>query len=161
MSQKKALIIAAIIFAFTLILDQVTKMIVHNTFNVGESVVLTSFFNFTYVRNTGAAWGMLSGAQYILIGIGVLALIVCSFFWQRIIGKEPIFILFGGLLYAGIVGNIIDRLCHNYVIDFFDFHIGAWHYPCFNIADIAICVSVSLILVYQFYFDIKKKKKAS
>lgn len=158
MFKKKAFIIAALIFVVTLILDQWTKVWVEHHFELYESVELVSWFNFTYVRNEGAAWGMFSGAQYALVGVGIVALILCSLFWKKFIGTQDIFVPFGGLLYAGIIGNIIDRLRVNYVIDFFDFHIGDWHYPCFNIADIAICVSVILILIFQFYFEHKAKK---
>lgn len=158
MFKTKAFLFAILIFSVTLIADQVTKVMVERMFDLHESVELCSWFTLTYVRNEGAAWGMFSGAQYLLVAVGGLALLLGTLFWKRLIGTQAAFLPFGGLLYAGIIGNMIDRLRVNYVIDFFDFHLGDWHYPCFNIADIAICLSVVGILVFQFYFDRKAKK---
>lgn len=158
MLKTKAFLFAILIFSVTLIADQVTKVMVERMFELHESVEIFSWLNFTYVRNEGAAWGMFSGAQYGLVAVGGLAILLCTLFWKRFIGPQAVFLPLGGLLYAGIIGNIIDRLRVHYVIDFFDFHIGDWHYPCFNIADIAICVSVIGILGFQFYFERKAKK---
>lgn len=161
MSRMTARILAVSLFVVMLVLDQLTKVWVTARFELYERVELLSFLNFTYVRNEGAAWGMFSGAQYALVVIGFLAMILCTIFWKRFIGKEAIFLPLGGVLYAGIVGNIIDRLRVNYVIDFIDVHFGDWHYPCFNVADIAICLSVIGIIVLQFYIEFQAKKKVT
>lgn len=142
MTHKRAFTLAGTIFTLTLVLDQVSKVIVEKTFHLYESLPLIPCFNLTYVRNEGAAWGIFSGKQYLLILIALLALSLCTLFWKRIVGKSPCYIPLGGLLYAGIIGNLIDRIRLNYVIDFFDVYFGTWHYPCFNIADIAICLAV-------------------
>ncbi len=145
-------------FLGIILIDQVLKLIVEKNFMLGESVEVFPFFAITYVRNEGAAWGILSGAQYELAIIGVIAIILCTLFWKKIIGTQFIFYPFGALLYGGIVGNMIDRLRLNYVVDFFDFHIGEWHFPCFNVADISICISVAAIIFFQLYFDYKAKR---
>lgn len=157
MFSKRLYLLSMLLFLGLLVLDQWTKVIVEGTFALGETKPLISFFSLTYVRNEGAAWGMFSGAQYVLAGIGVLALVLCTLFWKKIMGSRAIYIPLGAILYSGIVGNLIDRVRLNYVIDFFHFHIGAWSFPCFNIADCCICVSVACIIVLQFYFDFKAK----
>ena len=119
--------------------------------------VIPNLFNLAYVENRGCAWGMFQGQVWPLAIFGLVAL--AFIIWKR---KS----FFGGretkdgrrgwavlpeiaepLLYAGIIGNIIDRLFRGYVIDMFDFHWGIHHFPCFNVADSLICISVSMLLL--------------
>ena len=119
--------------------------------------VIPGLFNLAYVENRGCAWGMFQGQVWPLAVFGLVAL--AFLIWKR---KS----VFGGcetedrrhglslmpaiaepLLYAGIIGNIVDRLFRGYVIDMFDFHWGIHHFPCFNVADSLICISVGLLLL--------------
>ncbi len=144
-----------VLFLVVLGIDQGTKLWIDVHFTYGESFQVLSIFNLTYVRNQGAAWGMFVGAQLWLALFGFIAITLCIVFWKKLFGEHPKMFFPGALLLSGIVGNMIDRLRLNYVIDFLDFHWGAHHFPVFNIADCAICISVFLILLMQE----KKNKK--
>ena len=148
---RKYLIASAVALA-VLALDQLTKLWVVADFQPGESVDVLSVFALTYVRNQGAAWGMFQGAQLWLAGIGVLAVILCFVFWRKIFGDHAWAAPVAGLLLGGIIGNLIDRVRLGYVIDFLDFHWGTSHFPCFNIADSAICIGVFALMVLQWVY---------
>ncbi len=134
----------AICIAF---LDQATKYAVRNLFYVGESFpVIAGFFELTYVRNTGAAWGIFRGFNLGLavLSAGVLAVLVV---WRRHFwGDSSLQRTAAGLIVGGIMGNLYDRLRLGYVVDFLHVYRGGWSFPAFNIADSAICVGVCLYL---------------
>ncbi len=141
--------LAIALFIVVLVLDQASKLWVEQVFVLGESLQLLPFFSLTLVRNQGAAWGIFQGAQLwlALFGVVVAALAMC--FWKRLFGSARHLLPIQGLLLAGILGNVVDRIRLGYVVDFFDFYWNAWHFPCFNVADSAICVSVFLLLLLQ------------
>lgn len=147
---RKYILAAVLIGLGILALDQVTKVVVERAFDFGETLPILPFFSLTYVRNQGAAWGMFQGAQYALAAFAAIAIVLCIFFWRKLFGASPWTYPLGGLLFAGIVGNLIDRVRLGYVVDFLDFHWGNAHFPCFNVADSAICVAVFLIILLQW-----------
>jgi signal peptidase II len=116
----------------------------------GSIPVIEGFFHLVHVGNTGAAWSLFegkSGMLAILAGITLLGI----YFWRRHLGLHARRVqLAFGLLIGGIVGNFFDRVVHNHVIDFLDFHFGNYIYPTFNIADMGICVGVLLYLWHSF-----------
>jgi signal peptidase II len=148
---KKWITFAGVIGTVVLVADQISKVLVERAFTLGETLPVWSFFSLTNVRNQGAAWGMFQGAHYLLAGFAVIAMVACVFFWRKLFGESRVTIPVGGLLFAGIIGNFIDRVRLGYVVDFFDFHWGTYHFPCFNIADCAICVSVFLMILIQWW----------
>jgi len=114
--------------------------------------VIPGLFDLAYVENRGCAWGMFQGQVWPLAVFGLVAL--AFLIWQRKsvfapsrLIPDPYVLVPECLLYAGILGNVIDRLFRGYVIDMFDFHWGVHHFPCFNVADSLICVSVGLLLL--------------
>lgn len=132
-----------VVALLVIILDQLTKYYVVSHFYLGESVpVIENVFHWTYILNPGAAFGMLEGSRWFFVVIAVLVLgglwymrdEIAKGGWMTRLGAA----LFGG----GAIGNLIDRTRSGLVIDFFDFRI----WPIFNVADIAICVGVALIL---------------
>ncbi len=128
--------------------DQATKQAVQEAFIFGEQhAVLDGFFNLTYLRNTGAAWGMLGGQNFSLTILSLVVLLVMVVFRRQFLGNTWDHRLALGLMCGGIVGNMLDRIRLGYVVDFLDFHIGTAHWPAFNIADSAICVGVGIYLV--------------
>lgn len=152
MTVRRFLVALAVALA-VLALDQGTKLWVLGAFAHGESVEVLPVFALTYVRNHGAAWGMFQGAQPWLAAFGVLAVAACLVFWRKIFGEHPLSAPIAGLLLGGVVGNLIDRVRLGYVVDFLDFHWGASHFPCFNVADSAICVAVAALIVLQWWVD--------
>lgn len=126
-----------------IIFDQLTKYYVVSNFYLGESVpVIENIFNWTYILNPGAAFGMFEGSRwfFVVIAIGVL---VGIWYMKDEINEGGWMMQYGAALFGGgAIGNLIDRARSGLVIDFFDFRI----WPVFNVADIAICVGVAMIL---------------
>ena len=140
-----------------LLADQLTKLLIVDSFLLGDSQPVTTFFNLVRVHNSGAAFSMLSTAsgwqRWLFTGIGVVA----TFFILWLLRNHPtqkLFCFALALVLGGAVGNVIDRIAYGHVVDFLDFHWD-WlspvfyegHFPAFNIADSAISVgAVCLIL---------------
>ena len=138
--------IAAIALA-VIALDQLTKHLVLRYLGFWEEkVVIDGFFKFVYWWNTGAAWSLFSGNNLLLAVIAVIALVVLLLSRHHFNGRTPLGQLAFGLIFGGIVGNLIDRLTVHHVIDFLYFHLGSWYWPAFNLADSAICIGVVVML---------------
>ena len=130
------------------LLDQATKEWVRGAFSLHESIpVLPGFFNLTYIRNTGAAWGMFSGQNLALALLAFVMLVALVLFRRKFLPPGRLHRVALGLLCGGIVGNLFDRLRLDYVVDFLDFHFRASHFPAFNVADSAICIGVGIYLL--------------
>lgn len=112
--------------------------------------VIPGLFNLAYVENRGCAWGMLQGHVWPLAVFGIVAL--GFLIWKRksVFGNGIANRVAEILLYAGIIGNLIDRVCRGYVIDMFDFYIKNSHFPCFNLADAYISVAAGLMILCSF-----------
>ncbi|MCS6098022.1 lipoprotein signal peptidase [Shewanella baltica] len=134
--------------------DQLSKQWVLANFDLHESLNLLPFFNFTYVRNYGAAFSFLSDAGgwqrwlFTIVAVGFSTLLTV---WLR---KQSASLLKLNLAYTlvigGALGNLVDRLMHGFVVDFIDFFWAKSHYPAFNIADSAICIGAVLIILDAF-----------
>ena len=128
--------------------DQVTKEWVRAGFYLGESrVVVEGFFNLTYVRNTGAAWGVFGGQNTWLMLLSVVMLIAMVIFRRSFLSDTWDHRLALGLMIGGIVGNLLDRMRLGWVTDFLDCYWQNWHWPTFNIADAAICTGVGIYML--------------
>jgi signal peptidase II len=137
-----------LVAALVTVVDQWTKHAVRMEYYLGESrPVIEGFFHLTYVRNTGAAWGMFGGYTHVLTALSFVMLVLMVIFRRSFLNDTWPHRLALGLLIGGIVGNLMDRLRQGWVTDFFDFFIGSWHWPCFNIADAAICIGVGIYLL--------------
>ncbi|MCB0420129.1 MAG: signal peptidase II [Bdellovibrionales bacterium] len=166
--KNKYLILAAVA-GFIIALDQWTKIYVHTNFTLGESVrVIKDFFNLTYVRNTGAAFGMFREAQetfrtIFFLSIPPVAVIIILFILKGLTDKDRLQIVALSSIFGGALGNYIDRLRFGYVIDFLDFHYKTFYtYPAFNVADSAIVggVIVLMVIMFQQGRQEAKEKKA-
>lgn len=138
-----------------IIIDQVTKQWVIRVFDLYESISIMPYLNFTYVQNFGAAFSFLSdqgGWQRWLFTLLAFAVSVILLIWLR---RNPVNMwrqnLAFSLILAGAVGNVIDRLVYGYVIDFIDVYIDNWHWPAFNVADMAITIGAVLMLLEAFF----------
>lgn len=142
------MIILIIIF---LTIDIVSKIIINNSMELFDSVtVIKNFFNITYVRNTGAAWSILSDSTWliIIISLVIIGLIILYIYknkpksmWEKV-GYS--------MILGGSIGNFLDRIVYGYVVDFLDFYIFGYDYPIFNLADSFIFVGVILLIIYTW-----------
>lgn len=138
---RKILIIASI----TLLIDQISKVIIEALINLNHEIILIpNFFSLHYINNYGAAWSIMDNQTPIIITISIIALIIIYRFMYVFQINHRNNIAFG-LLVGGLIGNLMDRWLFGYVRDFFDFHIFNYDYPIFNIADIAIVIGVGLL----------------
>ncbi|MBN1268855.1 MAG: signal peptidase II [Kiritimatiellae bacterium] len=144
--------LALIIAILVTVLDQVTKYSVRMEFALGESVVvIPGFFDLTYLRNTGAAWGMLGGQNALLTVLSVVMLAAMVLFRRAFLSDTLEHRIALGLMVGGIIGNLLDRMRLGWVTDFLDFHIAGHHWPAFNVADAAICVGVGLYVISSWW----------
>ncbi len=128
--------------------DQATKHAVGRNLLLGESrTVIPGLFNLAHSRNTGAVWGVFQQQQGWLILLSLMVLILFLIFHRRMVCGRAVYGIASALMGGGIVGNLIDRIKYGWVTDFLDFHIASAHWPCFNIADAAICAGVGLYLL--------------
>ncbi len=162
--EPKYLMLATVAGTF-IALDQLTKMYIHTKFGLGDSIaVIPDFFNITYVRNTGAAFGIFRDAQetfrqIFFLSMPPIALAIILTMLRSVENRDRIQILALSLIFGGAIGNYIDRLRFGYVIDFLDFHYQhTWSYPAFNVADSAIVVGVGLLLVLMTVRDRAMKR---
>ena len=156
---KRFLILFAAVSNLVLV-DAVTKELAAGYLKGAAAIsVIPGLFNLAYVENRGCAWGMFQGQVWPLAVFGLVAL--AFLIWKRksVFGSGRLPAIAEPLLYAGIVGNVIDRLFRGYVIDMFDFHWGIHHFPCFNVADSLICISVGLLLLASLFEGRKKQAK--
>ena len=142
-----------ILCLIVVLIDQFTKVWIRSSFVYGgESLeIIPGFFNIVFVRNPGAAWGMLGGQQAILIALSAIVFVLLAVFHRRVLNPTVDHRIALGLMLGGILGNMIDRMKLGWVTDFLDFHIGTHHFPSFNVADSAICIAVGLYLLSSFW----------
>lgn len=148
----------SLVSAATIALDQVTKAYITETMRLHESItVIPDFFSITYIRNPGAAFGLLASSSagfrmifFAMTSLGALILLT------MILSRLPQHDWVGQLSIAGIlggaIGNLLDRLRVGEVIDFLDFYVKGYHWPAFNVADSAISVGVFFLLLH-FAFE--------
>ncbi len=146
---RRRLVLAGIGWAFLLVLiDQISKIVVERVLANGQVIeVIPGVFELRLARNTGAAWGMLSGYGLLLtlVGVAVVALALCFIRYLTEGHIERYIAVF--TIVGGVVGNSIDRLWRNHVVDFFAVDLQFYHWPIFNVADCAIVGGVILFLI--------------
>jgi signal peptidase II len=153
----------ALIAALVIALDQLTKQIVLRLLGYAqEKVVIEGFFKFVHWGNTGAAWSLFRGNNEILAGVAIAALLVLFLTRHHFDSRTFLSQFAFGLIFGGIVGNLIDRLWAGHVIDFIYFYVqqrGGREigFPAFNVADSAICTGVGLVFLITWRSDRKAK----
>ena len=137
-----------LLLGLLIIIDQIVKVYISSTLLLGTSLpVLPGIFHITYIHNPGAAFGILANQRQIFILFSIILFVLSAYFYRRL-KMGSICLKYGAtMLVGGAIGNLIDRIRFGYVIDFFDFRI----WPVFNIADIAICIGVGLLMYYVVF----------
>ena len=136
--------------AIVILLDQITKVLILRSFQYGDSVTITPWFDIVRAHNTGAAFSFLAGAsgwqRWMFVGLGVAA--AGFIVWMlRKHGAQRLFAAALALILGGALGNVIDRLLHGYVVDFIQVHHAGWYFPAFNVADSAITVGAACLIL--------------
>lgn len=114
--------------------------------------VVDGFWNFKYVQNPGAAWGLLAGADRwirvpFFLFVSFAAIIFIILFYRRLTDDQHLMAWALALVFGGAVGNLLDRLHLSYVVDFIDWYVGTAHWPTFNVADAGISTGVALLML--------------
>lgn len=116
--------------------------------------VVPGFINFAYATNTGAAFSMFddhgTAGRWSLSAVAIFAAVLVLFYFWRTPRSDDRMLGALTLLLAGIIGNVTDRIRLGHVVDFIDVQFGNWHYPTFNVADIAICTGAGLMILDMF-----------
>lgn len=140
-------------------LDQYTKVWMMQHLLPFQPVEVLSFFNFTLAYNTGAAFSFLHAASgwqnWLLGGLAVVVSVFLLLWLSRISYKERWLSIAICLILTGALGNAWDRVRYGFVVDFFDFHLGDWHFAIFNVADVAICVGAAMMIMSWVLFPQK------
>ncbi|RLA97016.1 MAG: signal peptidase II [Deltaproteobacteria bacterium] len=137
----------AVTLGIVLPLDQGSKFLASSLLSPYETCpVIKGFFNLTLIFNKGALFGMGGGVplSWLFVPVSVIALAFIFFYLRSAHQNETLAL---SLIFSGALGNLIDRLARGAVVDFLDFHLAGYHWPAFNLADVAITVGVGLFIL--------------
>jgi signal peptidase II len=161
---KKKYVILAAFSLLIVALDQILKVYIHTHYQLSESTpIIPGYFNITYVRNLGAAFGFLADShidfrEIFFLSMPPIALTVILIIFRGVPEDDKTQIFALSAVFGGAIGNYIDRIRFRYVIDFLDFHFqDKYTWPAFNIADSAIVCGVGMLLILMLF---EKKKEA-
>ena len=137
-------------------IDQTSKAWAIRRLRFGDDrAIIPNFLNFAYAQNTGVAFSFLDShgdaGRWGLSAVAMVAAILVLYYFWRVPRSHDRLLGALALLLAGILGNVTDRLRLGFVIDFIDVQFGDWHYPTFNVADMAICIGAGLLILDMFF----------
>lgn len=133
------------------LIDQFVKLIIINNLDVYQKIsVIPSFFNIYYLQNRGAAFSSFPDMTYLFVAVGILFVFLLTRYIRKTKNLKKLEMVSLGLILGGIVGNLIDRIIHHYVIDYLAFEILGYSFAIFNIADSAIVVGCFLLIIECF-----------
>ncbi len=147
-----------------LAIDQWTKWLAETNLTFNEPLsVIEPFLNWTLAYNYGAAFSFLADAggwqKWFFSGLALVMSIFLTIYLIKAPRPAKLLSLGLALVLGGAVGNLIDRLLHGHVIDFIHVHYAnVWHYPIFNVADMAICIGVLLIIIDMIFLESKRSR---
>ena len=145
-------VLPAIIGVLIVVIDQLAKILVEKNLSASDSIhAIPHLFDFVYVKNTGAAFSILSDSTVLVGIISILFCIGVGAYWFVKKPQQPILIMTMTLLLAGAFGNAVDRLFRGYVVDFIQ--TAFMRFPVFNVADIAITAGAVLLIIYLLFFE--------
>ena len=139
------------------------KQLVLSDLNLYEPHPITPFFNLMYAQNFGAAFSFLANEggwqRWFFAGIAIGISVILMVMMYRQSAQKRLTNIAYALIIGGAIGNLCDRLVHGFVVDYLDFYVGNWHYPTFNLADMAICIGAALVIIEGFLPDSNKTKQ--
>ena len=155
--------ILIIVSLVTVVLDQTTKLYIARSLPLHTMIrVIENFFTITYLRNKGAAFGMLATSPWRLpffILVSAIAVVVILVVIAKLRDDQKLAAFSLSLIFAGALGNLIDRISYGEVIDFIYVHWYEHYWPAFNVADSAICVGVFLLALDMFREEQRVKRQ--
>ncbi len=143
-----------VIAGLVIVLDQVSKAVILNSMALHESIpVIKGFFSITHIQNPGGAFGLFARQgpelrRLVFIFLSSLAILAVLYFYIQTPGTYSLLSASFALIFGGAIGNMIDRFRFGKVVDFLDFYIGHLHWPAFNIADSAISVGMTVLVIH-------------
>ena len=141
-------------------LDQWTKWLIIENMVLGESIpVIDSFLYITSHRNTGAAWGILEGQMWFFYIITILVVLALLYYLKKSASEGALFKVSLALMLGGAIGNFIDRVFRQEVVDFIHTYPFGYNFPIFNIADSSLVIGVALLMIYMVKEERKMKEK--
>ena len=141
------------VVALVVVVDQVVKALVRPRLDLYDSItVIPGFFSLTRVHNTGAAFGFMNNIDFpfkaVVLALAQTAALIGLTVYVAMLAPEQRLTRMGlSFVIGGAIGNLIDRVVYGYVLDFFDFYRGGWHFWAFNVADAAINIGVALMIL--------------
>lgn len=143
-------------------LDQWTKWLIIENMELGESItVIDSFLYITSHRNTGAAWGILEGQMWFFYIITIIVVIALLYYLKKSVSEGVLFRFSLALMLGGAIGNFIDRVFRQEVVDFIHTYPFGYNFPIFNIADSSLVIGVALLMIYMVKEERKTKEKTN
>ncbi|WP_020648885.1 signal peptidase II [Solimonas variicoloris] len=144
--------------ALVILVDQITKQLVVRHLNWFDVIPVVPHLNLVHMKNTGAAFSMMSDASpvvFVLLGVAVSIGILI---WLRRHPRDQQLVAVAlSLIMGGALGNVIDRVTRGHVVDFVDFYVGSWHFAAFNVADIAISCGAGLLILDMLLDSFRRK----
>jgi len=155
-------VVATIIIPLVFILDQISKRWAISTLKGRSSVdVIKGFFDFRYVENPGAAWGIFGSVddsirKPFFVIVSIIAILFIIYFFIKVRKEQRVLSVAISLILGGAFGNFYDRVLNSYVVDFIHWFYKDYHWPTFNVADSAITVGVILMIIHMLFLEEKK-----
>lgn len=159
MKNKSGVILGSVILILAMTgLDQWTKWAVCTQMKLGQSIeIIKDFFYLTYVHNNGAGFSIFAGYGRLFFAVvTIAAMIIMAIVFLK--SSDPGVQLSIALIFAGALGNFIDRMVLGYVVDFFHFYIFGWSFPVFNVADICITLGFVFLVIHMAAEEWKVRK---
>lgn len=148
-----------VIALFVIAIDQISKWLIVKNMELGTSIpIIDNVLYITSYRNRGAAWGILENKMWFFYIITVVFVVFIVIYMQKYAKTDKLLGISLGLILGGAIGNFIDRVFRQEVVDFIHVYIFSYNYPVFNIADSALCIGVVLIII-QTLLEGKKTKE--
>lgn len=157
---KKRLLIYFVVIIILVLLDQLTKLLIINSFDVNDKLVLiNNFLKFYYIQNTGISFGILSNQKFIIILLTILIMIYVLYETNK--NKDnKLYVFSSMLIVSGALGNLIDRIFRGYVIDFISFTLFNREMAIFNIADTLITFGI-IMYIWILFMEGKNERNSS